>query len=229
MMRPNPSPHSFPDLTTASDALAADIAERLTAILATRPTVSLALPGGRSPAHFLETLGAADLPWERVTVLPGDERFVAPDDPLSNEGQIRALFAPLRDGCCRFVSLRGTAATPEAAAREAATDPVFAMPLDIIVCGMGEDGHIASLFPGSKALAMPPDVSEPVIATRSPAGQPRLTLSPAIMRKAGYRAVLFSGPEKAAILDRAIAGAAIGQLPVGLLIAAGAEFFIGAA
>ncbi|MDP3256106.1 MAG: 6-phosphogluconolactonase [Bosea sp. (in: a-proteobacteria)] len=220
-MQPSPPPlgpvawHRFATLADASEALAEAVAIRLRALLAAQGSASLAVPGGTTPARFLAALGTRDLAWERVTLLPTDERFVAADDAASNERMMRAQFAPLREGRVRFLSFHDRGSDIEVAAVALASELSTLPPLDLVVSGMGADGHIASLFPGEEAsFGAQPD-SGVCIAT-PPGLPPRLSLSPARLVGTGWASLLVSGSEKEAVLKAAPDRAS--PLPVDLLL-----------
>lgn len=208
--------HRFETLADASEALAEAVAIRLRALIAAQGRALVAVPGGTTPARFLAALGGRDLPWEQITLMPTDERFVAPDDRASNERMIRQAFAPLREGRTPFVSFHNAGDDLSAAA--ASLERVLAglPPLDILVSGMGADGHIASLFPG-EAAALTAPASAQAIAASPPDLPPRLSLSPARLQGAGYAALLIAGEEKEQVLASAVE--LPGAFPVGLLLA----------
>jgi 6-phosphogluconolactonase len=207
--------HRFATLADASDALAEAVAIRLRALLKEQGRASLAVPGGTTPTRFLAALGTREMAWEKVTLLPTDERFVTADDAASNERMIRAQFAPLREGRVGFLSFHGHGSDIEAAAAALASELASLPPLDLVVSGMGTDGHIASLFPGEEArFGARPD-SGICIAT-PPGLPPRLSLSPARLAGAGWASLLVSGAEKEAVLKAALDRPA--PLPVDLLL-----------
>jgi len=207
--------HRFETLAGASEALAEAVAVRLRVVLAARGAALLAVPGGTTPARFLAALGSHDLAWDKVTLLPTDERFVATSDPASNERMMRASFVPLREGKARFLSFHGRGDTIDAAAAAIASELATLPPVDLLVSGMGADGHIASLFPGEAAAGM----SDPALHALAahPEGLPaRISLSPARLLSAGWAALLVAGAEKAETLTTA--QALPGAYPVGLLL-----------
>jgi 6-phosphogluconolactonase len=172
-----------------------DVAAAFAALVAAEAPRTLALSGGGTARRCYERLAATAAPdWSSVTVLFGDERWVPVDSADSNEGMARrALLDAVRPA--EVCSLRGAAPTLEEAA-EAYDALVAALPaLDLVHLGLGDDGHTASLFPGSPALEVDDRL---VVATGDDAHpHPRLTLTfPAIARFT-TAVVTVSGQEKA--------------------------------
>lgn len=208
--------HRFATLADASEALAEAVAIRLKDLLAGQGRALLAVPGGTTPAGFLAALGRHDLPWEQVTLLPTDERFVAADDAASNERMIRAQFAPLAARRAAFLSFHEHGSDIEAAAALLCAKLAELPEIDLLVSGMGADGHIASLFPGGEAAfnAVP---DSGIVVARPPGLPPRLSLSPARLLGAGWASLLVSGAAKEAVL-KAAPERARQPLPVDLLL-----------
>lgn len=207
--------HRFATLADASEALAEAVAVRLKDLLAGQGRALLAVPGGSTPAGFLAALGQHDLPWEQVTLLPTDERFVAADDAASNERMIRAQFAPLVAGRASFLSFHEHGSDIEAAAALLCAKLAELPEIDLLVSGMGADGHIASLFPGAEAVFDTPDSG--IVVARPPGLPPRLSLSPARLLGAGWASLLVSGAAKEAVL-KAASERENRPLPVDLLL-----------
>jgi 6-phosphogluconolactonase len=178
-----------------------DAAERIrsamNAALAARGECVIGLCGGSTPAPVYAALAASGLPWERILFTFGDERCVGPDDPQSNYGMAqRAWFEPAGVPGDRVLRMRGELA-PEAAAADYATQletharrlghPDGRLVHDVLLLGMGDDGHTASLFPGTAALE---ETGRDVVANFVPKFDAwRLTLTyPALNRS---RAVFF--------------------------------------
>ncbi len=212
-----PRIHAFPTLAEASAQLAADVAGLLRQAISDRGRAVIAVPGGTTPAAFLAALGAQDLAWERVTVLPTDERYVPVTDAQSNEAMIRRALAPVAAGRATFLSLgpRGGLELEPAAAL-ASADVAALAPLDIVVSGMGADAHIASLFPGDPAAAPDARTAE-VVPARPPGLPPRLSLSAAVLAGARTATLLITGAEKRRVLDAASSGAPSAAAPVTVL------------
>ncbi|WP_103035550.1 6-phosphogluconolactonase [Castellaniella caeni] len=181
-------------------ALAQAIVCDLQRALHERGAAHLAVSGGRSPALLLETLSRSPLPWSRITISLVDERCVPPTSPDSNEALIRrhllhraaaqAHFSPPRPG------------------------PVSAAP-DVIVLGMGADGHTASLFPDDPVLdaALNPN-RPPAYLAVAPAASVwrRLTLNLSAIVQSGHIYVAIEGATKRRVLEQALAGAP--ELPI---------------
>jgi 6-phosphogluconolactonase len=121
-------------------------------VVAARPA-SIALSGGDTAEQSYQALAARELDWSGVDVWFGDERFVPIDDPDSNEGMARAVLLD-RVGPRSIRSMSGAGPTIEAAAEAYDALVGAAAPIDLVHLGLGPDGHTASLFPGSPALAV---------------------------------------------------------------------------
>jgi 6-phosphogluconolactonase len=181
---------------------AAWIAARLETAISKRKGASLALAGGNTPRRIYEELATLALDWTRVDVFFGDERCVPPDHPDSNfrmarEALLDRVHAP------RVYRMQGEREDREAAAAEYAA--LLPDALDVIILGMGEDGHTASLQPGqdwSRATG------RTVIAVADfPKPPPfRLSITPDTIWAARARLVLATGEGKAEQVRRALEG-----------------------
>ncbi|NPV20706.1 6-phosphogluconolactonase [Bradyrhizobium sp. 81013] len=212
-----------PALVRVADkaAMAQAAADRLIAQIAVNPgRIAICLTGGSSPKQLYELLATdacrARIPWARVHWFIGDERFVAPGNPLHNMTVARHAFL---DACAPPANIHPIptdTAAPEAAARAYERELMAfygadkldpARPLfDLVLLGIGPDGHVASLFPGFPAV----DVSDRWVVGVDKANVtpfvPRVSLTlPAL---GSCRTMLFevAGPDKRAILTRVLAG-----------------------
>ena len=154
MTNPDPSATKFADGESLSRALSAQLADNLRAAIAARGLASLVVSGGKSPTRFFELLRVADLDWSRVCVALADERWVDPTDGGSNEKFVRDVLLKDAAAAARFIGLKNAAPTPDLGAVSAwETFARVPRPFDVVVLGMGDDGHTASLFPNSPNLA----------------------------------------------------------------------------
>jgi len=174
--------------------------------------------GGKTPARLLTQLSREKVDWPKVWITLADERWVEPVADASNERMVREklLVGPAADA--RFVGLKNPAQTPEAGAdwawRALSRVP---RPFDIVVLGMGDDGHTASLFPGSLALSRALDASAPagcvaVNALATP--HARVSLNLAALLDARRIVLHIEGESKWQVYQRARVPGSAAELPV---------------
>ena len=202
----------FADETALSRAVAAALKDVVTDAVARRGRSAIALAGGSTPRPLYRELAAhhrSTIPWAHVDVFWGDERFVPAADPQNN---YRMAKAELLDHVpCPAANVRAIPTdleTPEAAA-DAYTSTLReyfggdGLPrFDLLLLGIGTDGHVASLFPHSDALAIN---GRPVAATVAPDGGARITLTLPVLLGAHTTFVLATGAGKASAIARALA------------------------
>lgn len=140
----------FPSGGEAAAQLAVDVAQALSEAIKDRGKASLVVSGGSTPKPFFAALKKYDLLWQHVWITLADERWVNADSPDSNERMVREQL--LADGT-NFIGLKNNAATPaEGIAGTEKWLDTIARPYDVVILGMGEDGHTASLFPETSGL-----------------------------------------------------------------------------
>ena len=180
---------------------AARIALELTKAIGTRGKASLALAGGTTPKATYEALAGLPLEWSVIDIFFGDERCVPADHSDSNYRMAKAaLFDRITIPSERIHRMQGELADRDAAAR--AYEALLPDHLDVVVLGIGEDAHTASLFPGSPALLEEQRLVLPVIGPKPP--PERLSLTPPALRSARLCLVLGSGAGKAEPVRRAL-------------------------
>src|SRR5262245_48266170 len=152
----------FPDSLALAHALSGEIKVDLEEAIAARGAASLVVSGGRTPAKLFHQLSTEKLDWAKVFVALADERWVETTSDASNERFVRETLLVGAASAARFVGLKNPAATPEAGV-DWATRALTRVPhpFDVVLLGMGPDGHTGSLFPGSMALARALDPSAP--------------------------------------------------------------------
>ena len=198
--------------------LAAHVAGLLTEQLARKEQVSLAVSGGSTPSLFFQYLSRCQLPWQRVSVVPVDERWVESGSDQANESLIRSHLLQGEAARAYFVSLLGQGDDPHEAvqwANERLAGTV--MPLTLAIMGMGADGHTASWFPGDPASdqALSDDTESGYCLTRaSSPPHTRLTLSWPCIRDAVHCLLHIHGEDKRRVLEAVLAVDNEPQLPV---------------
>lgn len=196
-----------PDAHALARRAAEWLVGRTRAAVAARGGCSVALAGGATPRATYEVLATSALagavPWGAIDWYFGDERGVPSDDPESNYRlAAETLFAGRPEALARARRMPADGADAVAAAREYAR--LLPEPLDVVVLGMGEDGHTASLFPGSPALDERVERVLPVDGAKPP--RRRMTVTPPAIETARDVLVLVSGAGKAQTLARALEG-----------------------
>jgi 6-phosphogluconolactonase len=198
-----------------AEALATAIAAELSEAIAARGEASLVLSGGRTPRRLFSHLSRIALSWNRVKITLADERLVPATDPESNERLIRDHL--LHDEAQRavFVPLWQGEGDPVESANEALS--ALKRPLDVVVLGMGEDGHFASLFPGIPGLSValnPASERLAIFVPATPARQPRVSLTLAVLLDAAMIFLSFEGQAKRSVMERALQPGAVEELPI---------------
>jgi 6-phosphogluconolactonase len=197
--------HIHQDPAEAAAACAEHLARCITAVLETRALCHVALPGGGTPAACLSRLAEQPLPWARVHWYLGDERCLPPGDADRNdrmiEQQLWSAIAAAADTIHRIPAELGA----EPAARHYAELIDALDRLDIVLLGLGEDGHTASLFPDNPALD---DTRSVVPVHHAPKPPPeRVSLGITTLGSAAERVVLATGPGKRDAINQVKAGA----------------------
>ncbi|WP_282151313.1 6-phosphogluconolactonase [Ruegeria atlantica] len=192
------------------DMLAIDVANALAgeleAALLHHDTVSMAVPGGTTPGPVFDGLCAADLAWDRVRVLPTDERCVPGDSDRSNERLIRQRLLTNRASVAQYVPLYLEGKEPDDVLPEIENLIAPVLPLSVLVLGMGEDMHTASLFPGMQGLEAALDSHAPILAVARTETQPeaRITLTGPVLDGALSKHLIIYGAAKRDALDKAM-------------------------
>jgi len=209
----------FSDFATLSEILADHVAERLKSAIGSRGLGTLVVPGGTTPAAFFDVLCARELPWEKVTITLTDERWVSVESERSNEYLVRGhLLKKHAAGAC-FVPLKTQAATVEDGEREAeARVAAIARPFDVIIAGMGDDGHTFSWIPGAKGLRESLDEGGPLVRAIAPPPSShldaRITLTLRAACEARWIALIARGESKWRAYEAAIPGRDVESMPV---------------
>jgi len=201
-----------------SRELAGEIAAQLARAIAARGLASLVVSGGRTPVRLFETLRGLELDWSRVCVALADERWVDPKDEASNERLVRDELLKDKAGTARFLGLKNAAPSPDLGAVSAwETFARVPRPFDLTLLGMGDDGHTASLFPGSPNLrsALNPAAAAGCVGMWAPsAPQARLSLNLSALLDSRRIVILIAGEAKWRTYTAASRAGAVEEMPV---------------
>ena len=218
---------SLPDKSAWAEACAARLTEALATGIADTGKAVFAGAGGSTPAPIYAQLAEADLDWSRVVVTLVDERYVPETSPASNAALLKRTLLAGRAGAARFVPLYSPAVTVDRAAALAAEAlRREGGRLDAVLLGMGEDGHICSMFPHSPTLkslltpgGRPAVLGVPPGRDGAAPPQERLSINLPCLAEAGRVVLALSGAAKRAVFEREAAGDPALQ-PIAALIAA---------
>lgn len=195
----------------AAQRLANLVGDQLTDAIKERNYASLAIPGGSTPASFMQALSRAELDWPSIRLTLTDERLVPADHPRSNT---LLVHQNLLDGLAskpEFLAINDASKFSELSEQLAQRF----MPLDVCVLGMGDDGHTASLFPGGDSNFRDIDHAD-LLAQVSPPGdlEERLSLTMRSIVTAKHIHVLIHGDNKLDVLEQAQAGDDENHMPI---------------
>jgi 6-phosphogluconolactonase len=200
----------FDSRQQASSTLANEIASTLQESLKHKTTANLVVSGGTSPVAFFHSLRDQDLEWERVAVIPSDERCVPADHADRNDAMIQREF--IQAGASKAL-LRGLLPRNDSDS----SSILKSMPsmFDAVVLGMGEDGHTASLFPDSPTLERALSSTELTVTVSVPRLKAeRISLTPAALLTSQRIDLLFFGETKRQVFEQALQPGPVSTYPV---------------
>ena len=200
----------LPDKSSLVERAKEIVLSRIQTTLKSQERFTIALAGGSTPKPLYEALAKESLPWSKIHVFWGDERYVPATDKDSNQQMVRsALLDKVNIPPSNVHAIDTTAANPERDAQQHETElhqffgtqegefPVF----DLILLGMGDDGHTASLFPHTEALKN----RDRAIAVGNKDGQPRITFTIPLINQARCVVFLVAGENKRPALKKVFA------------------------
>ncbi len=209
--------HRFASPQQLANQLASDVRLALALTLCSHNMASIAVSGGSTPKAFFKALSNEKMDWARVNIRLVDERCVPADSDQLNAHLVEDHLIENHASTARFTPLYDHASlNAEDAARRAA-DQLQTRGFDLIVLGMGADGHTASLFPNGDRLAEGLDANgkSRIISMRAAgAGVPRLTLTLAEILRATRVILHIEGQDKMAVLDQALSGDDATEMPI---------------
>ncbi|MCP5381174.1 MAG: 6-phosphogluconolactonase [Kordiimonadaceae bacterium] len=197
----------FNDREELFQQLELDILEKLREGISARGKASMLLSGGTTPGPLYEKLSKRNFDWDKVWFSLTDERWVDQDHPQSNEKLIRDTLVKNEAKVARLIGLKS--AEDDVLVGQDATEIKlyeFPLPSDVVLLGMGEDGHIASLFPGLKDTKTAMDLSNKKLcqAIVREAGEiPRISMTLRAILDTKHIFLLFFGAKKKEVFERA--------------------------
>ncbi|MCC5988469.1 MAG: 6-phosphogluconolactonase [Pararhodobacter sp.] len=203
--------HEYADFEMMALAVAQRLGADLRRALTRRERALFCVPGGTTPGPVFDTLAQLELEWERIDIVPSDERWVPLAHARSNAGLLHRRLLQGPAAAAGFIALDGGAATapdspPDEDVIARLTERLApALPIDVALLGMGEDGHVASLFPGAPELiAALADDAPPLMAITAPGQpEPRVSLTAPVLRQAFVIHILITGEAKRRIIEDA--------------------------
>lgn len=204
------------------DQLAGSIIEQLQRAIAERGRAGFVVSGGETPRALFSRLSRQVLAWDKVTITLADERWIDTDSAQSNENLVRSALLIDKAASAHFIGLKTAhikAADAEKDRERAVSE--LAAPFDIVLLGMGDDGHTASLFPNSKVLpsALNMQSKQKFIAiTPDPLPEhapfERLSMTLPLLLNCRWLVLLIAGNSKLNTYNDALAGDDIKKMPV---------------
>jgi 6-phosphogluconolactonase len=210
--------HVFTNGPELAEKLATDVAERLSSAVAERGTASIAVSGGSTPKVFFQALSKHKLDWKNISVTLVDERFVPADNDRSNHKLVADNLLQNAAKDAYFVPLyQPFAEVDDAATLATVKTEAICDPFDVVILGMGTDGHTASFFPGGDNLEEALDLDEPravLPMVAETAGEDRLTFNLSALHDAVFLVLHIEGAAKKETLEKAQADLDEEDMPV---------------
>lgn len=218
--------HEFDNGEQLTTALSESIASELQSAATTQNQVLLGLSGGTTPMPVYRALAQRTLPWDKIKMLLVDERYVSTEHGDSNERNIRQAFSANSEAEKSIIGLWSEQVDIESAAL--AADQTLAnrhAVLDVVLLGMGEDGHFASLFPSCLQFDEAISVKGsrfvlPMYPMPAHAAHARLSMSLAYIQRARRIILIITGEKKRRVLQQAISEGDVQHLPIAALFKA---------
>jgi len=213
---------NFSDRNKLVIALAEKIGKLLTQGIQDNGQASLAVSGGSTPVELFQILSNLNIPWQKIVITLVDERWVEPAADDSNEHLVRTHLLKNKAAAATFIGMKNTAATAGTGETECEQQlQKIPRPFDVLILGMGNDGHTASLFPGAKKLAQATDMkSKKRCIGIAPLTAPheRMTLTLPAILDSRQIVLHITGQGKQDVLQKAQAEGPIEEMPIRFIL-----------
>lgn len=206
----------FQSTEQLNTAFADRVASLLANAIANKGKASLVVSGGRTPLPFFKQLSQADIDWSKVSITLADERWVDKSHEASNTALVLNNLIQNKAADATFVELKTSeesAFGAESSVKQNLQNLSF--PIDVLILGMGEDGHTASLFPCSEQIQQGL-TSEDIVLAVQPTTAPheRMSFTLKTLLESQQIFVHLVGEGKKAVLDKALAGDKVEEMPI---------------
>ena len=212
----------FTDRKDLVEYLALQIAELLSSGVADNGRASIAVSGGSTPVELFERLSLLDISWKDITITLVDERWVEPTDDDSNERLARTHLLQNKAAAATFVGMKNSAVTAGEGETECEQNfQKIPQPFDVLILGMGGDGHTASLFPGAEKLAAATAMdSGRTCMALAPLTAPheRMSLTLPVILASRQIFLHIVGQEKREVLDKAMTEGPVEEMPIRFIL-----------
>ncbi|NMP32310.1 6-phosphogluconolactonase [Thalassotalea sp. M1531] len=209
--------HEFNSRELLDNQLADKVANILETAVKLRGKASIAVSGGSTPKGFFSVLSKKSLPWKQITVTLADERWVDINDDASNTKLVHQNLLQNNALEANFFHIKqGDLLSSEVLADLNLAAGTTVLPFDVLILGMGEDGHTASLFPCSNEIhsALSKDAAPLLKVVPTTAPHERITFSYAYLAQSKNTFLHICGQGKKTVLDQALAGDEITEMPI---------------
>jgi len=198
---------SFSDTNLLNGDLAAHIIDILDKAVKTRGQAYLVVSGGKTPVELFKILAQATIPWEMVTITLADERCVSLEDSARNERLVKEYLLQHEAKKAKFISLFDEQINITDSLQQTERDIASLPSFDVVILGMGEDGHTASLFPCSKELevGLADNADAVLLVTPQNAPHQRVSLSKRRLLNSHFIFLHLVGPKKRVVFNKALA------------------------
>ncbi len=214
--------HTFSNREELIKELVSTIAEYLTQGINKNGSASMAVSGGSTPVDLFKNLSTLPIQWKKIFISLVDERWVEPTDADSNEKLVRTHLLQNNAASANFIGMKNDAETAGEGAGECERlIKKLPLPFDVLILGLGEDGHTASLFPGAENLAAATNMQSGKICMGiSPLTAPheRMTLTLPAILSARQVILHITGQNKKEVLDHARQHGPLEEFPIRFML-----------
>ena len=215
--------HEYENFEGLNSSLAATMAAQLQEKIKQSGEAVLAVSGGNTPKQLFHCLSQLDINWSCVTIVLVDERWVATEQSTSNEYLVREYLLQHFAQAARFIGLKNQYPTAQLGQSMCNEQLAGIEHIDVLLLGMGDDGHTASIFPclDEAHLNSLLDIQNPrkaMAVTPATAPHERMTLTASFLLKSQHRYLLIKGEHKKHVYQQAMHNDQVSSMPIRLFM-----------